>query len=193
MHNIQHRQPRPPTNETLSIIQSAREPGGRARRGTISLDAQSRFLAVFARTGVVAIVCRAAAISSAQIDHWLETDVAFQERYHEAREEATDWIIHEVWQRAVEGWDEPLRYRGHPATDAHGDPVLLRRYSDRLLLALCRWRLPEWQQGGRDAGRVRTHQLPRGQRIVSSTGKGGVERVNEAHVLLVPARRGEAD
>lgn len=108
---------------------------------------RTAFLREFARTGVVAAAVRAAGVGPDVVKHWRK-DPAFRELYDEAREEAADALEQEARRRALDGYDEPVLYRGLPtiARDpATGEERLLtvRRYSDQLLAILLKAARPE--------------------------------------------------
>jgi hypothetical protein len=65
-----------------------------------------------------------------------KADPAFASVWQEAEEIATDRLEEEARRRAVEGIAEPLVSAGKLVRDDDGQPILVRRYSDNLLLAL---------------------------------------------------------
>lgn len=60
-------------------------------------------------------------------------DPEFARRVKLAREAGYDMMEHEAHRRAVEGWVEPVFYRGELVAGEDGKPVGVRRYSDTLL------------------------------------------------------------
>jgi hypothetical protein len=69
-------------------------------------------------------------------------DSAFADAWDEAEEIAADGLEDEARRRAVEGVPEPVVSGGKLIRDDAGQPVLIRRYSDPLLLALLRAHRP---------------------------------------------------
>ncbi|HXH11169.1 MAG TPA: terminase [Alphaproteobacteria bacterium] len=65
-----------------------------------------------------------------------ERDPEFAKQWDDAVEEATDALEREARRRAVEGWDEPVFYKGQ----LQG---YIRRYSDRMLELLLRAHRPD--------------------------------------------------
>jgi hypothetical protein len=60
-------------------------------------------------------------------------DPEFVRRVKVARGAGYDMMEHEAHRRAVEGWVEPVFYRGELVAGEDGKPVGVRRYSDTLL------------------------------------------------------------
>lgn len=94
------------------------------------------FLAVYAACGVITQACRAADIDRGTYYLRLHRDPEFEARMREAHEEAKDVVLSELNRRGIEGWDEPVFQKGKQVG-------VVRRYSDAILLALARARLPE--------------------------------------------------
>ena len=105
-----------------------------------SLDAkkkkQKRFLAAYAKTGIVAKAAQAAGISRQTYYDWYDTDDEFREAAKEAKQAATDAMEHEAWRRAVQGVEKPYFYQGRVV--GH-----IREYSDNLLMFLLKSRDPD--------------------------------------------------
>jgi hypothetical protein len=97
---------------------------------------QRAFLAAFVTTGTVVHGARAARVSRAVVYHWRHTDSDFNARFQEAVEDAADALEMEARRRAVDGWQEPVYYRGRVVGT-------VTKYDDRLLAMLLRARRPE--------------------------------------------------
>jgi len=69
-------------------------------------------------------------------------DPAFAAAWEDAEEVAADRLEDEARRRAVEGVAEPLVSGGKLVRDDDGQPIMVRRYSDNLLLALIKARRP---------------------------------------------------
>jgi hypothetical protein len=79
-----------------------------------------------------------------------KTDPAFPAAWEEAVEVAADALEAEARRRAVVGIEEPLVSAGRIVRDDHGQPIGVRRYSDKLLLELLKkHRPPRHERPGR--------------------------------------------
>ena len=74
--------------------------------------------------------------SSARIYTLRNNDPVFRQAWDEAEEAAADRLEEEAWRRAVEGFDEPVVSAGKLVHDENGNAVMVRRYSDVLLIRL---------------------------------------------------------
>ena len=108
--------------------------------------AQDVFLVTFRQTGNVSASCRKANVERSAIYRWLEHDTAFTVRYHEAEADAQDVLRGEAFRRAVLGWDEPAVSAGKVVIDPEtGRPLMIRKHSDAVLLAMLKARVPEYR------------------------------------------------
>lgn len=108
--------------------------------------AKDTFLTTFRQTGNVSAACRKANIERSTIYKWLEHDTAFTVRYHEAEADAQDVLRGEAFRRAVLGWDEPAVSAGKVVIDPEtGRPLMIRKHSDAVLLAMLKARVPEYR------------------------------------------------
>lgn len=108
--------------------------------------AQALFLAGFRSRWTVTAGCQLAGVSRQTVYRWIHSDPAFGARYREAEAEVCDQICDELRRRGVEGWLEPVFWAGKPVLDDAGEPVMVRRYSDRCLKLLAQIRLPEYRR-----------------------------------------------
>jgi hypothetical protein len=69
-------------------------------------------------------------------------DAAFAAAWEEAEETATDRLEEEARRHAVEGVPEPPISGGRLVRDDDGQPIVVQRYSDNLILALIKARRP---------------------------------------------------
>lgn len=97
---------------------------------------QTAFLEVFVRTGTVEAACRQVGIGRRTVYDWAAQDVAFADRFHEAREAVAELLEQECRRRALEGTVEPVFFAGQVVGGR-------QRYSDLCLLALLRAYRPE--------------------------------------------------
>lgn len=84
----------------------------------------------------VAHACRSIGIARSTAYDWREEDENFKRMWDEALKIADDTIEHTAWGRAIEGWEEPVFYRGEICG-------YVRKYSDPCLLALMRGNIPD--------------------------------------------------
>lgn len=97
---------------------------------------RERFIAAIRETGNISEAVKLAKIPRSTAYQWREKDEAFAKQWDEAIEEATDTLEREARRRAIEGWDEPVFYKG-------AEQGRIRKYSDRLLEILLRAHRPE--------------------------------------------------
>ncbi len=98
--------------------------------------AKRRFFEVIAETGNVSEALRAVGRSRRQAYRLRATDADFAARWDEAVDTAVDALEAEARRRALDGYDEPVFYRGRVCGQ-------VRRYSDRLMELLLRGQRPE--------------------------------------------------
>src|ERR1700758_103285 len=92
----------------------------------LTKERQGRFLEALASTGSVTAAIAVANTSRTRVYELRKAELAF----------ASAWQEDEARRRAVEGIAEPLVSAGKLVRDDDGQPILVRRYSDNLLLAL---------------------------------------------------------
>jgi hypothetical protein len=103
---------------------------------------QGQFLKALADTGSVTAAVAAAGTSRTRVYDRRNADSAFAAAWDEAEEIAADRLEEEARRRAIEGVPEPLVSAGKLVRDDAGQPVVICRYSDPLLLALLRAHRP---------------------------------------------------
>ena len=106
----------------------------------LTKERQGRFLEALANTG--SVTAAVANTSRTRVYELRKADAAFASAWQEAEEMATDRLEDEARRRAVEGIAEPLVSAGKLVRDDDGKPILVRRYSDNLLLALLKAHRP---------------------------------------------------
>jgi hypothetical protein len=89
-------------------------------------ELQIRFLQLLATSGLVHNSILAVGLSRAALDKYRKANPEFNEAVEAARECYRDRVRHAVQERAIEGWDEPVFYKG--VVVGH-----IRKFSDRLL------------------------------------------------------------
>jgi hypothetical protein len=114
---------------------SHRRPGQRPT-GVETVSAKAAFIASFEQCGIVRTACQVAGISRTTAYHWLADDPTFRAEYHDAEAAFEDVLEAEVLRRAVHGVQEPVISLGKVVHDANGQPLMITRYSDTLLVKL---------------------------------------------------------
>jgi hypothetical protein len=104
---------------------------------------QQRFIEVFSETANIKYSCRAAGIDRRTFYRWKENDEAFRKLYENAEPEADDTLEYAAYLRAVEGIEEPMVSMGKVIRDDVGEPMMVRKYSDQLLITLLKARMPQ--------------------------------------------------
>jgi hypothetical protein len=109
----------------------------------LTRERQERFVKALADTGIVSVAVEIAGTSRTRVYELRKHDSDFASAWAEAEEQAADALEAEAWRRAVQGVAEPLVSAGKVVRDDDGQPLVIRRYSDNLLLALLKARRPE--------------------------------------------------
>src|SRR5258708_595352 len=115
---------------------------GSMKKHRWSRERQQQFLEYLAETGNVLRAAKLVASSTARVYAMRHNDPAFRQAWDEAEELAADRLEAEAWRRAVEGVEEPAVNAGRLVRDEDGNAVMVRRYSDMLLLALLKAHRP---------------------------------------------------
>ena len=100
-----------------------------------------RWLEAFARSRTVSHATRAVQMSRTTIYEARESDPAFAAAWDSIVEETLDDLEDSMLKRAVDGWEEPVIYKGQRCKDADG-PITIRKYSDALTQFAARTRRP---------------------------------------------------
>lgn len=126
------------------IIFDVPEPSTERRASTNTRSACERFLAKLAQTGNPSIACQLSGLTRRQITNQKQRDPVFAAAYADAMDDAADLLEAEAWRRALEGVAQPVLKAGQPVLDpATGEAIIVRRYSDALLVMLLRGSRPE--------------------------------------------------
>ena len=111
---------------------------------------RERFLKALADTGSVTTAVAAAGTSRTRVYELRKVDPAFTAAWAEAEDLAADRLADEARRRAMEGVPIPLVSAGKLVRDDNGQPIMVRRYSDNLLMALLKaHRLPRCGRSAR--------------------------------------------
>ena len=129
--------------------EQADKDGGRSFSS--SRIALKHFLSVLSRTGNASQACQTSGLTRRQLVALRERDPAFDQAYTDAMSDAADLLEAEAWRRALEGTVQPVLKAGQPVMDpVTGEPAVVRRFSDPLLMLLLRGCKPEkFQMHGR--------------------------------------------
>lgn len=136
---------------------------------------QMRALDGMRKKGTNAAAARAAGVSYSTISRWKQDDKEFREAMHEAHEEHVDMAVEELHERAVEGDEQLVYYKGEPVPKRDprtGEPMLDDNFeviyytrkvkSDPLLQFYLKSKRPEFREKtdltlmGPDGGPVQT-------------------------------------
>jgi hypothetical protein len=115
----------------------------RGRKYRLTRRRKQYFLEVLAECGNVTAAAAAAGVARCVPYGHRKTDDAFAKGWEQAEEIAADRLEAEAWRRGVEGIEEPVISLGKVVQGADGEPLIVRRYSDAVLLALLRAHRPE--------------------------------------------------
>lgn len=100
------------------------------------IDAKrAAFLTALAETGIISAAAKVVGVNRSTVFRWRE-DPAFAEAFQDAIEQAADKIEAEAIRRAVEGFEEPVWYRGIEVGK-------ITRHSDYLLGLLLKANRPD--------------------------------------------------
>ena len=163
------------------------------------------FLKALADTGSVTTAVAAAGTSRTRVYELRKVDPAFAAAWAEAEDIAADRLADEARRRAMEGVPIPLVSAGKLVRDDNGQPIMVRRYSDNLLMALLKahrlprcgrsarfpllllqWppmRLMRWPRLQRQSPRVRLRRLRRASSL------GLSKLTSKPSTLKAPRRR----
>jgi hypothetical protein len=112
------------------------------KKQRLTRERLQQFLEHLAETGNVSRSYKLVGTSAARVYTLRNNDPAFRQAWDEAESIAADRLEEEAWRRAVTGFDEPVVSAGKLARDEDGNAIMVRRYSDMLLLALLRAHRP---------------------------------------------------
>ena len=132
-------------------------------------EARQRFLDLYAERGTFVECCRIAGLSYNSVQHAIERDPDFAERFKEAEQRVLEKLEQEAMRRAVEG--TVVRSRKFWHGELVGEDIKTE-YSDNLLMMLLRARAPE---------RYRENSLITINQVIKA-----VEGFNPAEVLGTP-------
>ena len=113
------------------------------KRLRLTKERRERFLKALAETGIVSTAVEIAGTSRTRVYERRKRDAAFSAAWEAAEEQAADALEAEALRRAVDGVAEPLVSAGKVVRDDDGNPLVIRRFSDTLLITLLKARRPD--------------------------------------------------
>jgi hypothetical protein len=103
------------------------------------ISRRAAFLARYRETASIRAAAEVAGIAQNQFYEWLERNVPFQRDFESAQQDVADSLQDQVVELAVQGWEEPVYYRGRQCGD-------IRHYSDRLLMLMLKaWKPDQYR------------------------------------------------
>ena len=124
---------RPPTKRPAVRTKRAPKKGTRQKSAA---DWADRFLAALSSCGNITHACTLAGVGRTTFYERRDSDERFKAAVKDAFIEATDSLELEARRRAMDGWDEPVHYKG----EATGT---VRKFSDTLLIFLLKAHRPK--------------------------------------------------
>lgn len=124
---------------------AARPPAKRAAGATQKVTRRRahtwkpKFLAALVAERTVTAAAQAAGVSRKTVYLARDTDADFAAAWEVVDQAINDEIRSEIARRAIDGWEEPVYYKG----DQVGR---VRRFSDQLLMFLARSKMPEFRE-----------------------------------------------
>jgi hypothetical protein len=107
---------------------------------TFTPERKALFLEVLAETCSPKLASQAVGIARSTAFYHRTNDLEFRQAWDRAVDEALDAVLEESYRRAVTGVDEPVIFQGAISKDAEGKLLTVKKYSDRLLEVLMKWR-----------------------------------------------------
>jgi hypothetical protein len=101
---------------------------------------QALFLRVLEDTASPKAAAQACGISRTLAFEYKARDPEFKVLWEQAVEVAMDALLDEAYRRACLGVEEPLTYQGQISRDGDGNPITVRKHSDRLLEVMLKFR-----------------------------------------------------
>ena len=130
----------------------------------VSAKRRHLFLEALAGCGNVTEAARIAGMSWRHAHRLRASNTDFAAQWDEALQEAADKLEQEAWRRAHDGVDEPALCSRGLVYDADGQPVMVRKYSDTLLIFLLKGARPEkYRENVKVTGSIAHSLVPSGE------------------------------
>jgi hypothetical protein len=134
-----------------------------ANRTKLTLSARDEFLGYLRAGNTITFAARAIGMSRQGVYDHKASDPAFAAEWDQAVDEGIDVLEQEAKRRAVEGVSKPIVQGGRIVTDADGNALVVREYSDKLLEMLLKAKKPDVyrdnariEHTGKDGGPIET-------------------------------------
>jgi hypothetical protein len=167
-----------------------------ANRIKFTLRARARFIEALRATANISSAARSINMSRRALYDARDRDPDFAAQWDDAIETAVDALEEEAWRRGVLGVEEPIISMGKPVRDEAGKTVVIRKYSDHLLLALLKAHRPERYRENINLNMTNTVELgvrlDAAQRRLGSLNQAET-LTNEPLVLLKPGNPSSLD
>jgi hypothetical protein len=136
-------------SQTIANNKPTRSPGSRRNKHTTAkldpLDrakAKATFLAAMGRRNVIGDACKAAGITRAAYQYWVNTGYLTIEELQEAYADFQDRLAGLNIDLGVEGIAKPLTNNGHLVLAQNGQPIMVPVIDSKLLMRLSEIHLP---------------------------------------------------
>ena len=96
-------------------------------------DLKEAFVSLLSELPNITVVSKMLGIHPSNIGRGRQKDSDFDEQCREAIEQGYDLYEEEARRRAVDGVVEPVFYKGMLVVDTEGEPMGIKKYSDKLL------------------------------------------------------------
>lgn len=108
------------------------------------VDLKARFLDLYPQYGTIEATLHAIGLKSRTSFYgWLKDDARFKADFEEVKAVYIEKLEQEADRRAIEGVNKPVFYKGQLVTDSTGKPVVIKEYSDTLLIFRLKALAPE--------------------------------------------------
>lgn len=104
---------------------------------------RKKFLNILRQTANVAEAARQTGLGYSAVYAIRRRDATFRAEWDDALQEAMDALEGEAYRRAYAGYGEYITCRNGLVLDGEGQPVMQKRYSDRLMTTLLKAHRPE--------------------------------------------------
>ena len=104
---------------------------------------RAEFFALLADGNTVKAAAAAVGVTRQAVYALRKSDPDFWLEWQDSEEEGTEALEQEAKRRAVDGTVKPVFHQGRLVTDAAGNPMGIREYSDTLLIFLLKARKPD--------------------------------------------------
>lgn len=98
-------------------------------------DVKKQFLEIYPAYGNIGDALKSVGLKSRNTFYaWLAADEQFEADFEEVKKDYIEKLEKEADRRAIDGVNKPVFYKGQLVTDKKGNPVIIKEYSDTLLI-----------------------------------------------------------